>query len=132
MTLIDKIGWIRLEEGRILCARSYGKDLFYVPGGKRDAGETDLQALVREIAEELAVAIAPETARHVGTFEAQADGKSDGVVVRVTCYTAEHTGIPAPTSEIEEIRWLGYADRDRMSTAGQLIFDALHERGELR
>ncbi|GAA4023677.1 NUDIX domain-containing protein [Allokutzneria multivorans] len=132
MTVIDKIGWVLLEDGRLLCARSYGKQRFYVPGGKRDPGESDVQALVREIAEELAVAIAPETARHIGTFQAQADAKADGVLVTVACYTAEHSGTPAPTSEIEEIRWLGYAERELMSSTGQLIFDALHERGELR
>ncbi|MFB9902348.1 NUDIX hydrolase [Allokutzneria oryzae] len=131
MALIDKIGWIHLEDGRVLCARSYGKDLFYVPGGKRDPGETDVQALVREVAEELAVAIEPGTARHIGTFEAQADGKADGVVVRVACYTADHTGTPEPTSEIEEIRWLGHADRELMSEAGRVIFDELHGRGLL-
>ena len=41
MTPIDKIAWIRLEDGKILSTRSRGKDVYYIPGGKREPGETD-------------------------------------------------------------------------------------------
>ena len=68
MTLIDKIAWIRLADGKILSTRSRGKDVYYLPGGKREPGETDVQTLVREIREELDVTIAPASASHVGTF----------------------------------------------------------------
>jgi 8-oxo-dGTP diphosphatase len=130
-TIIDKIAWIRLEDGKILSTRSRGKDVYYLPGGKREPGETDFDTLVREIDEELAVALIPETARHLGTFQAQAHGRTDGVIVRMTCYTADHRGTPAPSSEVEEIRWLTYADRDRVSPVDQIIFDHLHQAGRL-
>ena len=58
--LVDTVAWVRVEDGRILCARPRGKDIFYVPGGKREDGESDLQTLLREIAEELTVALRPE------------------------------------------------------------------------
>ena len=32
MTLIDKIAWLRLEDGKILSTRSRGKDLYDIPG----------------------------------------------------------------------------------------------------
>lgn len=131
MTTIDKIAWIRLDSGRILSTRSRGKDVYYIPGGKREVGETDLQTLVREIDEELAVAISPATARHFGTFEAQAHGHATGIAVRMTCYTADYRGTLTPSSEIEELVWLTYADRDRVSPVDQLIFDHLHEIGRL-
>jgi 8-oxo-dGTP diphosphatase len=51
MTPIDKIAWIRLGDGRILSTRSRGKDVYYLPGGKREPSESDVQTLVREIAE---------------------------------------------------------------------------------
>ena len=38
MTIIDKIAWIRLEDGAILSSRSRGKDVYYLPGGKREPG----------------------------------------------------------------------------------------------
>ncbi|GAB3870556.1 NUDIX domain-containing protein [Kibdelosporangium lantanae] len=129
MTTIDKIAWIHLDTGRILSTRSRGKDVHYIPGGKREPGETDLDTLVREINEELAVTIIPATARHFGTFHAQAHGHTAGITVRMTCYTADYRGTLVPSSEIEELAWLTYADRDRVSPVDQLIFDHLHENG---
>ena len=131
MTLIDKIAWIRVEDGKILSTRSRGKDVYYLPGGKREPGETDVQTLVREIREELDVAVAPGSATHAGTFQAQAHGHAAGIAVRMTCYTADYQGTLAPSSEIDELAWLTYADRDRVSPVDQLIFDHLHENGQL-
>lgn len=129
--MIDKIAWIHLEHGRILSTRSRGKDVYYLPGGKREPGETDIDTLTREIDEELAVAIVPDTAARLGVFHAQAHGHPDGVTVRMTCYTADHRGTPTPNSEIAEVVWLRYADRGRVSPVDQLIFDHLHESGRL-
>ena len=131
MTLIDKIAWIRLADGKILSTRSRGKDVYYLPGGKREPGETDLQTLVREVREELDVAIAPDSTSHVGTFEAQAHGHATGVTVRMTCYAADYQGTLSPSSEIAEFVWLSYADRDRVSPVDQIIFDHLHGAGQL-
>lgn len=131
MTTIDKIAWIRLEDGKILSTRSRGKDVYYLPGGKREPGETDVQTLVREIEEELDVVIAAASATHVGTFHAQAHGHATGTTVRMTCYTADYQGTLTPSSEVEELSWLTYADRDRVSPVDQLIFDHLHQAGQL-
>lgn len=131
MTLIDKVAWLRLENGKILGTRSRGKDVFYLPGGKREPGESDVETLVREVREELTVAIAAGSAASAGVFEAQAHGHAPGVTVRMTCYTADYDGTPAPSNEIEELAWLTYADRDRVSAVDQLIFDELHRSGQL-
>ena len=131
MTPIDKIAWLRLEDRKILSTRSRGKDVYYIPGGKREPGETDLQALVREIREELDVAIAPGSATHAGTFQAQAHGHAAGIDVRMTCYTADYRGTLTPSGEVDELIWLTYADRDRVSPVDQLIFDHLHQNGQL-
>jgi hypothetical protein len=29
---VDTVAWVRLENGRILCARPRGKGIFYIPG----------------------------------------------------------------------------------------------------
>lgn len=131
MLSIDKIAWIRLEGGKILSTRSRGKDVYYLPGGKREQGETDVQALVREIREELDVEITPGSATHAGTFEAQAHGHARDISVRMTCYTADYQGTLTPSSEVEELIWLTYADRDRVSPVDQLIFDHLRSSGQL-
>ncbi|TQM33108.1 NUDIX hydrolase [Nocardia bhagyanarayanae] len=131
-TVIDTVAWVRIEDGRILCARPRGKDIFYIPGGKREGAETDLQTLVREIEEELTVALVPETVRHVGTYEAAVHGPVDGVTVRMSCYTADYRGTLTASSEIDEMAWFGYADRDSVPPVDQLLFDDLAAAGLLR
>ncbi len=130
--MIDKVAWLHAVDGRVLAARSRGKDNFYLPGGKREPGETDAETLVREIREELDVEVSPSTIAPAGTFEGQAHGHATGTLVRTTAYTAEYTGNLRASSEIEEIAWLGYEDRPRVSLVAQLIFDHLHETGALR
>jgi 8-oxo-dGTP diphosphatase len=132
--VIDKIAWLHLVDGRILSTRSRGKDVFYLPGGKREPGETDAETLIREIREireEVTAEIVPSTIAPAGVFEAQADGKASGVVVRMTCYTAGYTGTLNASSEIEEIVWLAYADREKVSAVDKIIFDHLRDSGEL-
>ncbi|WP_028550191.1 NUDIX hydrolase [Paenibacillus sp. UNC451MF] len=126
-TIVDKIAWIHVVDGQLLCARSKGKDIYYIPGGKRDPGETDTDTLIREIEEELSVRIKPESISHFGTFEAQAHDKSEGVKVKMTCYTADFEGELEPASEIDELVWLTYKDLDRVSPVSQIIFEKLHE-----
>ncbi|MFC7546591.1 NUDIX domain-containing protein [Plantactinospora sp. GCM10030261] len=132
MTVIDKVAWIRLEGGAILSSRSRGKDVYYIPGGKRETGESDIDTLIREIREELSVDIVADTARPAGTFQAQAHGHPDGTMVRMSCYTADYRGILRPSSEIAEMVWLTHADRDRVSPVDRIIFDHLHEAARLR
>jgi 8-oxo-dGTP diphosphatase len=130
---IDTVAWVHLVNGRILCARPRGKDVFYIPGGKREGTESDLQALQREIAEELTVTLLPGTVRHARTYQAkQPAGHPDAATVRMNCYTGEYSGTLAPSSEIAELAWFGYADRPRVPAVDQLLFDDLHAAGQLR
>ena len=130
-TFIDKLAWIHLVDKKILSTRSKGKEVYYLPGGKREPGESDSQAVIREVREELTVNLVPETLAYLGVFEAQPHGKTEGVLVRMTCYTGDYRGNLAPASEIEEIAWLNYGDKFRSSAVDHLIFDWLFERGML-
>lgn len=125
---IDKLAWIYIKDKKILSTRSRGKDTYYIPGGKRDGQEIDQEALMREIKEELTVDIVPDTIKHVGTFEAQAHGKPEGTVVRMTCYSSEFTGEIKPAAEIEEVVWFTHKDKDRSSLVDKIIFDYLAEK----
>lgn len=130
-TIIDKLAWIHLKDNKILCVRSKGKQLFYIPGGKREKGESDGAALGREIKEELEVSLNSASIQFVKSFEAQADGREPGVFVRMTCYTASYTGTLKAAAEIEELAWLRYEDKPKVSKVGHLIFDHLKREGKL-
>lgn len=122
---IDKLAWIYIKDRKILSTRSVGKDTYYIPGGKRDGEETDHEALMREIKEELTVDLIPKTLKFLGQFEAQAHGKPEGIIVRMTCYTADFKGEIRPDSEIEEIIWLNHDTDVKKSPVDYIILDWL-------
>ena len=132
MKEIDKIALLYLKNGQILSTLSKGKDTYYLPGGKRELNETDEQTLIRECKEELTIDIKEDTIKYYGTFKAQAHGKAEGIIVKMTCYTAKFIGEMKPSSEIQEIRWLNYKDIDIISPVGKIIFKDLYEKGLLR
>ncbi|WP_209314176.1 NUDIX hydrolase [Streptomyces bohaiensis] len=131
MRMIDTVAWVCLADGRVLGTRTRGRELFYIPGGKRRPGESDTDTLFREVREEVAVDLLPGTVEHFGTYEAEADGHGADVLVRMACYTAEHRGVPVASAEIEEVRWLEYADRDLTAPVDRAVFDDLKAAGRL-
>lgn len=128
MKEIDKIALIYLKDGKILSTLSKGKSTYYIPGGKREGNESDIETLVRECKEELTIDIKEDSVKYYGTFEAQADGKAEGILVKMTCYIAEFKGEIKPSSEIQEIKWLDYSDLDQISPVDKLIFKELYEK----
>ena len=129
MKEIDKIAFIYLKEGKILSTLSKGKDAYYIPGGKREGSETDEETLVRECKEELTIDILKDTIKYYGTFEAQAHGKAEGVLVKMTCYMADFEGDLKPNSEIQEIKWLDYSNLNvKISPVDELIFKDLFDK----
>jgi 8-oxo-dGTP pyrophosphatase MutT (NUDIX family) len=129
---IDKVTWILVRSGRVLTARNQGLDIFYLPGGKREPGETDLETLVREVKEELMVDVVTGTEKYIGTFTAQAHAKPEGVLCVMACYFSDFTGELAPSGEIAEIAWFTKADRERMSPVDRQVIDHLGQAGLLR
>ncbi len=128
-SFIDKLALIHINDHRLLATLSKGQDTWYIPGGKREEGETDEQALIREVKEELSVELIPESITYYGTFEAQAHGKPEGTIVRMTCYTALFIGQLQASAEIEEYRYVSYAWKEKSSLVDKLIFDDLKQKG---
>ncbi|WP_069167792.1 NUDIX hydrolase [Nocardia altamirensis] len=119
-----------VRDRRLLQARSIGKDVFYMAGGKIDPGETPEVALRREVREELGVGVVSYD--ELGVFLAEAYGHAAGTRLHMTCFTAELDGDPQPTSEIAEIRYFTvgeYAAMDHVAPGSMLVFRRLHELG---
>lgn len=112
----------------MLGVKSYGKGTPFTPGGKREGAETDEQALVREIKEELSVDLAPSTLKYLQTFTAQAYGKPEGVMVEIKCYSADFAGEFKPGAEIESLEWLTTADMPRLGIPFQKVLTWLREK----
>lgn len=129
MKVIDKVAWILIDGQKVLTAKSNNKSKYYIPGGKREDGESDEETLVREVREELSVEISASDIQYFGTFSAQADGHDPGVVVQMTCYFAVYTGKLKPSSEIESIAWLDCNDFDKVAPVDVVIFSELRSLG---
>ena len=91
--------------------------------------EIDEETLIRECKEELTIDIIDDSIKYYGTFEAQAHGKTEGILVRMTCFMADFKGELIPSSEIQEIRWLDYNNLDIISPVDKLIFKDLYDKG---
>jgi 8-oxo-dGTP diphosphatase len=93
------------ETGRVLLVRKRGTPTFMQPGGKRDAGEDDIAALSREIAEELGCGLVPASVRPLGEFNAVA-ANEPGFFVHASLYRVDVTGEITPNQEIDEAIWI--------------------------
>ena len=125
---IDKLAWLYIYEGKLLNARSINKTLFYLPGGKRELGESDEAALIREIKEEISIDLIPESIKYAGTFKAKADGQSEDVIVKLTCYFAEFRGRLSPAAEIEEIQFIDYENKSLCSPGSIKVMEWLKQQ----
>ncbi len=94
--MIDKLAWLTFKDQQLLCARSHGKHIYYIPGGKREAGESDEAALMREIEEELAVALKPTPWRLPASSVPRPTASRRGSTSGFAATPARLTALPSP------------------------------------
>lgn len=109
---IHKVGGVIVKDRRFLTTRSRGKEIFIAPGGKIEAGETAMQALARELMEEVQIDISANATEMIGTFTAKAAGNESKIVEMEVHLIEGAVGEPIPTSEVEEIKWINTQTED--------------------
>ncbi|MBD1867199.1 NUDIX domain-containing protein [Cyanobacteria bacterium FACHB-471] len=127
-TLIDVVAWICIRDRQVLCARTRGNDVFYLPGGKREKGESDWEALRREVQEELNVRLIADTLTEVLVVQEAAHGYAEPTQVMMRCFQADYRGEIMANSEIEAIAWLRYTDLDQCAPATQRVLEYLYQQ----
>ena len=126
--MLRRSGWIHIENNRLLCARTKGNDIFHLPGGKREVGESDWAALSREVLEEVDVDLIRSTVQESVTIKEKAHGHGLQTWVSMKCFLADAVGRPTASAEIEEIVWMRYADRICCALATQRAIEYLLEQ----
>ncbi|MES1161402.1 MAG: NUDIX domain-containing protein [Bacteroidota bacterium] len=98
-------GLVVVKDRKLLLAFSNNKKAFYLPGGKTDEGETTRTALLREISEELNIALDPEKVRLYTHITAPAFGEQNGIVMEQDCFLYDLQEQPCPAAEIGDLRY---------------------------
>ena len=92
-------------DGRTLLVRKRGTQAFMQPGGKIEAHEQPINALARELEEELSLRIDPASATYLGHFSAPA-ANEPGFEVQAELFLLHIDQALAPAAEIEEVQWI--------------------------
>ncbi|MGO4335572.1 NUDIX domain-containing protein [Labrys sp. KB_33_2] len=92
-------------DGMTLLVRKRGTSAFMQPGGKIEPDEQPRQALCRELAEEIGLAVDPARPVYLGRFEAPA-AHEDNRMVEAEIFRLDIAEPVAATAEIEEIAWV--------------------------
>ncbi|MGE7625350.1 NUDIX hydrolase [Viridibacillus sp. NPDC096237] len=101
--MIRKIGAAIVKDNQLLVvSKKKSPDYYMLPGGKLEDGETDLEALKRELKEELQLEIISSIL--LGNFETKSMLETESMFL--TVYIVEINGEPTPDNEIGAYKWI--------------------------
>ncbi len=120
-----------VQRGRLLVvSKKAAPEVFYLPGGKPETGESPEETLARELREELGVA--PLETSLLGEVEDMA--ALERVPMRMTVFTARLAGSPKPAAELAALAWTdgcdGYVPRLAPAVRNHVV-PLLLQRGAL-
>ena len=98
-----------IKENRLLVQEEAGEEYYLLPGGRAEEGEGAVQALCREVKEELGVEIELNTLSFIGEFEDVSPVRDD-INIHVDLYRGEIHGEMKPCSEVLKLIWVSSDD----------------------
>ncbi|HEY7593977.1 MAG TPA: NUDIX domain-containing protein [Actinophytocola sp.] len=105
--------------GRLLLIKrghAPGRGLWSLPGGRVEAGETDEQAVARELLEETGLTI------RAGVLVGRVERPAPGGVYEIFDYAAEVVGGSlAPGDDADGAAWVGRAEFAALEASGELV-----------
>src|SRR5690349_8781519 len=118
--------FVQDEAGRVLMIRRTDNDLYAIPGGAQEIGETITETVVREVREETGFTV--EVIGLVGVYSDpdHVIAFTDGEVRQEfsICFRARPVaGLPRTSDESSEVRWVAPGDLDDLN-----IHRAIHLR----
>lgn len=96
------VGLLYIKDKKILMVREVDKDFFVLPGGRLEPGESEDQALRREVSEELGIHI--KNYKYFNKFELP--GRAEGELINFAVYTIDSLGDLTVQGDIAEMAWV--------------------------
>ncbi|UXZ57887.1 NUDIX hydrolase [Curtobacterium sp. Arg-1] len=111
------------RDRRVLMVRARARDVLYLPGGKAEPHETDVEAAVREAYEETGLRLTAADVEPFGVVFEPAHGQAPGTMVAMTLFLVRPGGpldsaTPVASAEVDEVEWVTSADAGRCPPAG--------------
>ncbi|MDT0307204.1 NUDIX domain-containing protein [Streptomyces sp. DSM 44917] len=109
---------VRDTEGRVLLIHKTDNDLWALPGGGHDVGESITQTVIREVSEETGISVVVEDIVGVYTDPEHVMAYDDGEVRQQfsICFRARPTGGSLRTSsESKAVRWVSPTDLGKLN-----------------
>ncbi|HHP7503382.1 TPA: NUDIX hydrolase [Staphylococcus aureus] len=101
--MIKKVAAVIIKEGYILSvSKKKAPDFYMLPGGKYEKSENDIEALSRELKEELNVTILKMN--FFGDYEDISMLENEKLFLNI--YIVEINGDPHPGNEISNMQWI--------------------------
>lgn len=108
MITMPTVGLIVIKHHKLLLAFSRNKQAWYLPGGKVDSGETPIQALKREIKEELNLDLKTAKLKPYCHISAAAYGEDTNIMMEQDCFLYDTDQEIIPGNEIEAIKYFDH------------------------
>ena len=105
------------DRGQLFLVRKRGTSAFMQAGGKIDDGESPLQALLRELAEELDYTPTENEPRFLGVFSCAAANEPDHLLEAHLFHLRIADHQLAAAAELDEVRWLSVERAEQMHLA---------------
>jgi 8-oxo-dGTP pyrophosphatase MutT (NUDIX family) len=125
--------FVQDDAGRLLMIRRTDNDLYSIPGGAQDVGETIGHAVVREVREETGIDVEPTGVIGVYTDPGHVIAYADGEVRQEfsICFRARPVGgEPRTSSESREVRWVEPDGLDGLDIHPSIRLRILHGLGD--
>lgn len=121
------VGLVHLnkEYNKILVVKSRENKKFYLAGGKIEKNESPIQALIREIKEELDVDIIEDSIKYLKTIISDAYPQTNKKV-KLVCYSANWIGEVSPQAEISEVSYIDVSEKNMFAPAVNQLLDELN------